>query len=421
MLPEEQRSRPDEALPLLGSGSRRGEPLRLLWLIDSLTLGGAEALTATFARAVDPAAVGLRVACLKTLGGNPFTEDLHRAGYPPVHLRSHNLRDLPAFRRLLRLVRGERIELIHAHLAYASIWGTLAGRLTGVPALASLHLAPAAAPAWTREGLRRRLLVGLLNRWATALAVSDAVRRAWVNAGLDPDRVLVVHNGVAPPDPRPGADERARVRRHLGLAEHASVLVALSALRPGKGLEVLIAALPALLELAPETRLLVAGDGPLRPALAALAASTGVDGAVVWAGFRRDVPALLAAADLFVAPSLEDAFPTSLLEAMTAGLPVVASRTGGIPEIVVPGKTGLLVPPGDPGALAGAMAALLADPVRRAALGAAGRRRVEERFSAVAWVERLTAVYRRILSPSDVDGETVLPSGRGRARPEGGW
>lgn len=393
-----------EALRAAGEGGA----IRLLWLIDSLTAGGAEALTVPFARAAAAGAgVELEVVYLKSLGGNPFEAELRAAGVPVTGLGARNLRDLRAFRRLLRLLRERRVDLVHAHLAYATIWALLAGRLLRRPVVATLHVRPPRAPAWSREGIRRRLLVALANRWAArVVAVSEAVRRAWVEeAGLAPARAVVVHNGV---DLDVAADRGGAeaARRDLGVPAGAPLVLTVSVLRPGKGIEVLLDALPAVLARQPGARFAVVGDGPARSELERRGAAAGarVAAALSWTGFRHDVPALLAAADLLVLPSLDDAFPTVLLEAMAAGLPVVATRAGGIPEIVEEGVTGILVPPGDPAPLADAVATLLADPDRRRRLGAAGRRRAEERFSTAAWLGRLERLYGEVVGVGAAGG-----------------
>jgi glycosyltransferase involved in cell wall biosynthesis len=396
--------------------ARGGGEIRLLWLIDSLTAGGAEALTVPFARALyredrgggPGAGARLEVAFLKSLGGNPFEAELRDIGVPVTGLDARNLRDAAAFRRLLRLLRERRYDLVHAHLAYASIWGLLAGRLTGTPVVVTLHVRPPDDPPWSREGLRRWLLVAAANRWAgRVLAVSGAVRDAWAAVGLLRERLVVVNNGVEPGRPGDGADAAEAVRRELRVPGDAPLVVTVSVLRPGKGLEVLLAAVPAVLAEHPRARFAVVGDGPERRRLEERAAAAGLGEAVAWTGFRQDVPTLLVAADLFVLPSRDDAFPTVLLEAQAAGVAVVASRAGGIPEIVEDGATGLLVPPGDAAALARALSALLADPAARRRLAEAGRRRVGERFSTGAWLARLEAVYGEVL------GRPVRLAGRG--------
>lgn len=398
--------------------ARGGGPIRLLWLIDSLTAGGAEALTVPFARALHRedrrggpgGGARLEVAYLKSLGGNPFEAELRDLGVPVTGLGARNLRDLPGFRRLLRFLRRGRFDLIHAHLAYASIWGLLAGRLTGTPVVLTLHVRPPDDSPWSREGLRRRLLVAAANRWARrALAVSEVIRDAWAAVGLARGRITVVHNGVETGRVGLGSEAAAAVRRELRVPGDAPLVLTVSVLRPGKGLAVLLEAVPAVLTEHPRARFAVVGDGPERRRLEQRAAAAGLGRAVVWAGFRRDVPAFLAAADLFVLPSRDDAFPTVLLEAQAAGVPVVASRAGGIPEIVEDGTTGLLAPPGDAAALARAVSALLADPAARRRLAEAGRRRAEERFSTGAWLARLEAVYAEVL------GRTVRLAGSGAA------
>jgi glycosyltransferase involved in cell wall biosynthesis len=350
---------------------------------------------APFARAFTARGGELRVCCLKSIGGNPFEAELRAAGVPVTNLGARNLRDVSAFRRLLRLLREERIDLVHAHLAYASIWGALACRILGLPCVATLHVVPSGAPRHSREGIREALLVRALDRWAArVIAVSRAVREAWIErGGIEPGKIVVVGNGVEA-GAFAGLGEREAVRRELGIEPGAPLAVTVSVLREGKGIEVLLDALPAVLADHPAARFLVAGDGPLKAILAARAARLGVGEKVIWAGFRRDVPALLAAGDLFVLPSLWDAYPTVLLEAMAAGLPVVSTRAGGIPEIVDDPRTGRLVPPGDAETLADAISGLLASPAEREALGRAARAEAVARFSVEGWVERLEGVYR---------------------------
>lgn len=381
----------------LGADAGRGEPVRLLWLIDSLTLGGAESLVGPFARALDPRRFRLQVAFLKRIAGNPFEEHVRAQGVACLGLEARNLRDLGALRRLVRLVRAGSIDLIHAHLTYAAIFGLLAGRITGRPCLVTLHTAPP-NPRWSRSYLRERLLCALIGRWGNgAVAVSDWVREAYAPY-LGAAKLTVVHNGVELEAFAVAEGAREATRAALGLAPGTRAVLTVSVLREGKGLDVLLRAATAVATQVPEAVFLVAGDGPLRPALEAAARSAGLAERVRWLGFRRDVPQLLAAADLFLLPSLEDAFPTALLEAMAAGRAVVATRAGGIPEIVEHGRTGRLVAPADAPALALAVAELLLRGEERAAMGEAGRRRVRRDFSTTAWRERLTALYEAVLA-----------------------
>ncbi|MDX1630540.1 MAG: glycosyltransferase family 4 protein [Thermoanaerobaculia bacterium] len=374
--------------------------LRVLWLLDSLTLGGAENTTVSFVQGLEPGRLDVRVAFLKSLGGNPLEEELASRGLSPVGLDARNLRDVAAFRRLTKLLRDREIDLIHAHLAYASLWGTVAGALHRIPTVCTFHVAPPPDPPWSREGMRRILRVRLTNGLARrSVAVSRAVREAWIREGLDSGKTEVIHNGV--PVERfsglRGTGVRGRVRRELGIPEGRLLLLTVTVLREGKGMEDLLAAVERQGSSGTQGLLAVAGEGPLREDLEKTIRSRGLEDRVRLLGFRRDVPDLLAAADLFVLPSRWDAFPTAILEAMAAGLPVVATRAGGIPEIVEDGRTGLLVSPGDPDQLAEALARLSECPELARRLGEAGRERARERFSLEAWRHRLLSLYEEIL------------------------
>jgi glycosyltransferase involved in cell wall biosynthesis len=335
-----------------------------------------------FARAIDREAE-LQVCCLKSIGGNPIEQRLREAAVPVINLGARNLRDIRAFRRLITLLREQRIQLVHAHLTYAAIWGAIAARVAGIRAVATLHVAPAAG-GW-RDRVREWLMMRVL-RWSGSrvIAVSEAVRHAFQSRYPAPS-MEVIHNGVeVEAFERRNALRSTELRHEFGFAENAPVVVTVSVLRAGKGIDVLLRALHHV-----DAQLLVVGEGPMRTAWSVLA-----DKRVVWAGYRDDVPRLLAGADLFVLPSLDDAFPTVLLEAMAAELPVVATQVGGIPEIVDSAEVGVLVPPGDVSALAAAIEALLGDDERRGRTAAAGRRRVEEEFSTQRWTERLMTLYR---------------------------
>ena len=372
-------------------------PKRLLWLVDSLGAGGAEALVVTFAQGLDRAQHQLFVACLNGANG-VNAQRLSDSGVPVTDLGARNLRDVRAFRRLLALIRGERIELIHAHLTYSAIWSAIASRLTGVPAIASLHVSPDATRTLEDSArhrlatdLRDRVLRAILNRWSRAVVmVSGALRDDYLARGLEPRTVRVVHNGIELDRFRRNRVEaRARLEREFAIPPGAPIAATVAVLRPKKGIEVLLAAARGV----SRAYFVIIGDGPKREEWTALANDLGVADRIRWAGFRTDVDALLAGCDLFVHPSLDDAFPTVLLEAMAAGLPIVASRVGGIPEIVTQGVTGELVPPGDATALASAIDAVLGNEDTMRLMREAAQAD-SSRFSTSAWIARLTAVYR---------------------------
>ncbi len=195
---------------------------------------------------------------------------------------------------------------------------------------------------------------------------------------FSPDRIRAIPNGVDTPPDDP--DARARVRAEPALGS-APTLIVTSRLHPMKGHAHLLDAVAMRREHFPGLRLIVAGEGAERPKLEARAAQLGLADAVVFTGFRRDVPALLRAADLFVLPSLREGMPNTALEAMAVGLPAVAAAVDGVPEAVIDGESGLLVAPGDPQHLHDAIGRLLTEPALAARLGRTGRQRVLDHFA----------------------------------------
>ena len=386
---------------------KRGDRIRLLWLLDSLGAGGAEALVIPFARTLDPTQYELTVGCLSTLRGGAVPAALEEMGMPPVEFGARSLRDVQAFRRVRAFVEKEGIDLIHAHLTFSAIWSALISRKTGVPSLATLHVEPSASRG-NIDSVRHRVMTDLrdfvmrkaLRRWsAGVITVSEALRQTYLAFGdLDPAKVLVVHNGIEIGRfARDRETTRARLDREFDIPSGMPVLATVAVLRPGKGIEVLLDAARSV----PQALFLILGDGAKKEEWMRLAEQYGIAGRVRWAGFRTDVDALLAGCDALVHPSLADAFPTVLLEAMAAGLPVVTSNVGGIPEIVVPGTTGTLVPPADAPALAAAINELLRDPAKMARMSAAARERADAKFSTEAWVARLMKVYGEVLQQKE--------------------
>lgn len=370
--------------------------MRLLWLIDSLTLGGAETLAAKFAIEARRRGLDVTLAVLKTIGGNPIEKRLHDADVAIVHLGSKNLRDVRAFRRLISLIRDERYELVHSHLTYASIWGAVASARTGVPHVATLHTLPLKPGAGAADRVRQRLLVSLLTRYAArVIAVSDAQRSAWIQATpLRSDKVIVVPNGVAT-----AGDEPSSAAREEGMTSTSDspAIGTIAALRRGKGFDILLPAFRRVQQEMPHATLRVAGDGALRDALQRQATDLGIAASTEWLGYREDVDAVLARLDVFVHPTFEDALPTAVLEAMAAGVPVVASAIGGVPEIITHEVDGLLVAPGDVDALAAAILRLLRDAGLRTRLAEAGRATIGRRFAVDVWIESLLGVYRDVI------------------------
>jgi glycosyltransferase involved in cell wall biosynthesis len=308
----------------------------------------------------------------------------------PRMQRGQALVRMPEF---VRELRRERPAVFHAHLNWnmACKFGLIAAVLARTPVIVATSqlFVEYQLPLKAFVYVLQRLLARGVDRY---LAVSDHVAaRLCQTYGLSATKVCVVHNSVFPAAFKRPAN--AELRAKLTGATARPIVLSLARLDKQKGHCYLLEAAV----LVPEALFVLAGDGPERPALEAQARALGLNGRVAFLGYREDVCDLLASCDLFVLPSLFEGLPLSVLEAMAAAKPVVATAIGGTDEAVVHGETGLLVPPADSAALAGAIRTALSEPILSRRLGAAGRARVREEFSAETMVRRITEIYDELL------------------------
>jgi glycosyltransferase involved in cell wall biosynthesis len=368
--------------------------IRVHALIDTLGVGGAEMVLAEFAQVAATGGIALSVGYLKEVGAGHSATRLRAAGVEPCLAAIGRHLGPRAFLAVRRHLAQVRPDIVHTHLGYADLLGGPAARSLGIPSVCTLH-----AHAWPADPRERVKLtaMALARRWSAerVIAVSESARAAYVASGADrPEHVVVVRNGVAGAA-RPGAGRA--VRAELGIAADDLVVLMVSALRTEKAHDVALRAAGELLERIPALRLVVVGDGPLRAEVRRAAAALGPR--VVATGYRSDVMALLDAADVLLHPSRHDALPTTIIEAMAASTAVLATRVGGIPELVEHGVSGVLVPapPAAP-QIAAALSELLLDPERRRRLSAAARERFEQEFTAQRWALRMGALYRSVLA-----------------------
>jgi glycosyltransferase involved in cell wall biosynthesis len=361
---------------------------RVLLLITLAETGGAQ----TYVASLLPALSEEYDVVVAAHGGGFLADASRDAGvrYVPLrHVRRplHPLHDPLGLIELFRLFRRERPSVVHANSSKAGILGRLAAVAARVPvrlftvhgwAFKAHHGAAARAYLWADRAMSPLT--------TTTICVAHGEREAGLRARTcRADRTVVIHNGVdldrphRPPGPRPAPVTLLTVGRMREPKDFMTLVRAIADLEPGT------------------VRLQIAGDGPDRPALEAEIARLGVDRAVELLGMREDVDHLLAAADLFVLSSDSEGLPMSVLEAMAAGLPVVATAVGGIPELVDHGETGLLVPPRDSAALADAIRRTAGDPQLRDRLGEASRRRARDEFSIERCRQRHLELYRALL------------------------
>lgn len=284
------------------------------------------------------------------------------------------------------IIGGERFDLVHIHAGIGWEGHRLAELASGAGVevvVRTEHL-----PYVLTDPVQQAAYWDGLDHVCGLICVSAASAASFVAAGVSGDMISVVRNGVVARSPAVG---RADMRRDIGIADEAPLAITVARLAPQKNHAALLSALPEILAARPGFRLALVGAGPLEAELREAAAPLGE--AVLFLGHRNDVPGLLAAADLFVLPSLFEGLPLSLIEAMAAGLPVVASDVGGIDEVVARGVTGHLAAPEE---LASAILALLRDPDAAARMGKAGKRRFETDFSHARMSRQTRDVYARL-------------------------
>ncbi len=354
--------------------------MKVLFLTPGLGAGGAERQLSVLLPGLRRGGTDARLVALDS--GGPFEAPLRDAGVPLEVLAMRHQLDLSAVRhsQLLRRFAPDVVVSLSVSGLYA---GAAVARLRRVPQWFSDHRGVGFALTRRREAMVR-LLARRLNG---IIVVSEDQRAVWQRYGAG--RVPIVHipNGVETAAP---GRERDEVRRELGVGSDAIVALMVASLKPIKRVFDFVAAVQGARAQVPELVGVIAGDGPDRAGVESAARQSG---AVAVLGQRSDVPRLLQAADLLVLCSEYEALPMSVLEGMAAGLPVLATRVGGLPTVVADGQSGLLVAPGDLGALTAGVVALAADAERRRAMGVAGRQRVRERWSA----EAMIAAYEQVL------------------------
>lgn len=376
--------------------------------IERLDHGGGEMLVYSLATRIREAGYEPIVCCLQR---GAVADLLERDGVPVVALgvRRRSALEGAAFVafaatlvwRLAAVIRQQRVSIVHAHLPDSIIAAAIAGRLTGAAVVGTYHglgvLPARRARIDPRNAIRRKLYRAAARLSARTTAVSTPVyQMLCAEFGFDPSTTVLLVNGVdCERFGRAIPDHEALTA--LGITE-GTVIVCVGRLVAGKGQRFLVDAMPAILERVPSATLLLVGAGPERSALEERVRALGLQQRVCFAGERPDVPALLAAASLFVLPSLAEGIPLALLEAMAAGKPVVATAVPGNLDVIVDERYGRLVPAADSGALAAAVCALLADPAAASAMAARGRRRVQQEFDLGRAAASLASMYTDVLA-----------------------
>lgn len=371
--------------------------IRVLHVITRLDVGGSTENTLISATRMPPGEFASSLLSGQTTDPPPgLVETLAWAGVPWIHLPSlrrpvNPAADCLALWGLRRAIRAAQPDIVHTHTSKAGFLGRLAARSAGTPHV--VHTPHGHIFHGYFSGLSTRAFVALERRAARwtdrIITLSDEEAADHLRCGIGrSEQFVTIPSGVDL-----AAVTAAPVVR---LSPGGPVVGTVARLVPVKGLQDLVDAVPAILRRFPTAGVLLVGDGELRPALEAKARDRGVLDRVTFAGFREDVPSAIAGMDVFVLPSLNEGMGRVLVMAMALGKPIVATRVGGVPELLGQGEAGILVPPGDATAIADAVNALLADPRRAGALGEAGRRRALG-YSAEAMIAALAKLYREVM------------------------
>jgi glycosyltransferase involved in cell wall biosynthesis len=327
---------------------------------------------------------------------------LEASGLPIAEFPIHGLFTATAFvqmRAFSAWLQERRIQVLQTCDFYTNVFGLAGGALAGVPVRFASRRD--VNPGRTRS---RRVVQRLAYHMAHhVVANSRAARSVLVDEGLPPSRIVVIPNGI---DSAAFAGRRA--------TRQVRTIITVANLRPEKDHRTLLAAASIVTAKRPNLRFHIVGDGPLRAELEREAAARGLQQRVAFLGYREEVPALLAESDLFVFPSRTEAFPNGVLEGMAAGLPVIACAVEGLLDLVDNGRTGVLVPPGDPAAVAAAIERFVADPVLATRMGTEARAEVAARYSFDATVACFEALYLQATV-----GQGLIASERPASLPSG--
>ena len=379
------------------------EPLRVYKFVTRFDVGGTEMQVLGLAEQFDPLLFPLTFGCMRRKG--PIEREYGDRGWSISEYPIERFASLGAGRQMLRLARELHVlkpQVMHSYNFYANVFSIPAARIAGVPCIvASIR----------DMGVYLTPMQMRVQRWVCRLADrvvvnAEAVRNWLIDNGYEAGNIKVIKNGARTAASYPG-ESRSRIRSELGIPVGAKVVMMVSRLNPQKGVEYLLASAPEILQRIPDAWFVVVGDivfgsraqeEAYSQLLASRVRELGVANRVVFTGLRRDVPELLAAADLAVLPSLSEGLPNAVIEAMATGLPVVATKVGGIPELIQQGRSGLLVPPGDTNALAESITTVLSKPFLSKRLGEAARIRIQTGFSFEKMFQETVSLYRTVLA-----------------------
>lgn len=346
--------------------------------------GGQEIRILTEARALEKGGFRVMLACQPDA---PLAGEARRQGLSVRPLAMRGVGDLIAGWRLRQLMRAEGVDLVHTHSSIDAWLAGFAARSLGLPVVRSRHVS---IPVKRRRNFVYNALSDRI------ISSGEAIRQVLVEGGVRPDKIVAIPAGVDVARFHPHVSGEG-VRRELDL--QGPVVGTVAMFRHSKGHVLLLHAMPEILRRAPEAAFLWVGDGIGRDVLRQEIAQAGLSAKVCLTGFREDVPALLAAMDVFVLPSItSDGVPQVIIQALAMRKPVVATAVGGIPELIQHQRTGILVPPNDPQALAAAIVHVLENRAQAGEWARAGGELIDTHYTLGQTIDRTAALYAAVVS-----------------------
>ncbi len=347
----------------------------------SLGFGGQERRILRELEGLDPARFRGLLLCQPDAKLGSVTEE---RGIPTMRFRMRSAYDPVAFVKIMQLLRRERVDIVHAHSSRDAWLAGAAGKLLGIPVFRTRHLLTRIGGPYVYARLAD-----------TVLTVSEGVRQYLISQGVPGDKIIAVPTGINLKRFDPARTDLVDMRARFGIARDVFVIGLIAVLRKAKGHRFLLQALKRLAPEFPQLKLLIAGTGPQEQNIRNLIQDLGLTGQVMMLGHQDDIPSLLRALDVFVLPAQEEALGTAIVEATAMGVPVIATRIGGIPEVV--GEAGLLFESEDVEALANHLRTLIRSPVLAARMRAQGAARARELYDENLMIRRTEELYRKAM------------------------
>lgn len=375
------------------------EKKKLVFIIDVLGVGGAERLMVPIIANL----LGdyeIRVCVFRIKDGNPIASQILSMGIPVDYLPIYHLRDITAIPRLVRYLQKHKPHIVHTQLEFADILGNLACKFLKIPSITTIHIIPPSVQK-IKQRMHQKLWWNTLKYLCQRIiTVSEMSQTHTIrHYGIRPEKVTTIYNGIdISPHYSKFQVKHASVKNQLNIPENAHVLLTVAILRKQKGVQFMVRAIPDILLDYPNVYYLIVGNGPHLENLEREVRELNITDKVIFTGMREDIPEILSISDIFVLPTLTEALPTVLAEAMAAKLPIVASAVGGVPEMVQDGINGILTAPGDPSLLSKACIKLLGSKGLREEMGIKGYELTTKKFNIHIQINQLNSIYNELIA-----------------------